>query len=247
VVGLVGRCSAWQAVSEVGTSCDELLAERIEDRAKPEDSTVKSYAEKGESSGQSAAEWADSVERELPPVPLRPLQPEFDAVRCANAGLWQGALAGCTSLLFNIVGSVLWPAVTGQEQHPLRLIQVFLTFPLGDAALQLSSGLLLAIGCLMYLATGMLYGMLFVLGLAYFLPHAGTSTRLVACSFWALALWVVNFYGILSWLQPLAFGGQWIFTLVPWWVAALTHLVFGWTIAFIYPLGTQPKVETQRG
>jgi hypothetical protein len=92
----------------------------------------------------------------------------------------------------------------------------------------------------MYLATGMIYGLLFVLAISYFLPHAGVFGRLVACSVLAIAVWLVNFYGILSWLQPLIFGGRWIMDLVPWWVAALTHLLFGWTIAVVYPLGTQP-------
>ncbi len=32
------------------------------------------------------------------------------------------------------------------------------------------------------------------------------------------------------------FGSHWIIELVPWWVAALTHLIFGWTVAATYPL-----------
>jgi hypothetical protein len=47
----------------------------------------------------------------------------------------------------------------------------------------------------------------------------------------------VNFYAILSWLQPLLFGGSWIVQEVPWWVGALTHLVFGWTMLLVQPLG----------
>ena len=33
--------------------------------------------------------------------------------------------------------------------------------------------------------------------------------------------------------------GNWITnpSYLPWWVAAATHLVFGWTIALLYPLG----------
>jgi hypothetical protein len=53
----------------------------------------------------------------------------------------------------------------------------------------------------------------------------------------ALAVWAVNFYGLLAWLQPLVLGGHWIVELIPWWVGALTHLVFGWTMALLYPLG----------
>lgn len=183
-------------------------------------------------------EWSDELAKILPPVPLRPLAPAYDFSHYAGIGLWQGALAGCVSLLVNIIGSVLWPAISGTAQHPLRLIQVYLTFPLGESALRLDSGMLLALGCLMYLATGMLYGMLFVVVLSYVLPNAGVGGRLVACSVLAIAVWGINFYGLIAWLQPLLLGGRWIVDLVPWWVAALTHLVFGWTIALVYPLAT---------
>ena len=153
------------------------------------------------------------------------------------------ALAGCVSLLLNVIGSVLWPAISGTTQHPLRLIQVYMTFPLGESALELDSGMLLALGCLMYLATGMLYGMLFVVVLSYVIPNAGVWGRLAACSVLAIAVWGVNFYGLLAWLEPLLFGGSWIIDLVPWWVAALTHLAFGWTIALVYPLASYNTSE----
>lgn len=183
-------------------------------------------------------DWNGQLAEVLPPVPLRPLTPGYNFVRYANAGLLQGALAGCTSLLLNVIGSVLWPGISDGAQHPLHLIQVYLTFPLGESALELSGGMLLALGCLMYLATGMLYGMLFVVVLSYLLPNAGLRGRVVACSILAIVVWLLNFYGVLAWLQPLLLGGHWIVELVPWWVAGLTHLLFGWTIALIYPLGT---------
>lgn len=189
-------------------------------------------------------DWNDELAEILPPVPLKPLQPAYEFGHFGAIGAWQGALAGCVSLLANVIGSALWPAISGTEQHPLRLIQVYLTFPLGESALELNSGILLALGCLMYLATGMLYGMLFVVLLSYFMPQAGVWGRLIVCSVLAIAIWGINFYGILAWLQPLFFGGRWVIDLVPWWVAALTHLVFGWTIALIYPLANNPESDT---
>jgi len=182
--------------------------------------------------------WDDELTRDLPPISVRPLRPGYHFYHYAGVGLWQGALAGCVSLVFNVIGSVLWPAISGTDQHPLRLIQVFLTFPLGESALELESGKLLALGCLMYLATGMVYGMLFVVALSYFTPNAGVGERLVACSLLAIVVWTLNFYILLSWLQPWLIGGRWISDLVPWWVAASTHLVFGWTIALVYPLAS---------
>jgi hypothetical protein len=168
----------------------------------------------------------------------------YNAFHYAKVGLLLGSLGGCTSLVANVIGSVLWPAFTGEAQHPLRLIQVYLTFPLGEAALSLNAGIMLALGCVLYLASGMLYGMLFTLAISYVVPYAGFSPRLVACSVLALFLWFINFYVLLTWLQPLLFGGRWIATLIPWWVGALTHLVFGWTIAVLYRVSessAQPK------
>ena len=148
------------------------------------------------------------------------------------AGFVLGMFGAVTSLLFNVVGS----AFVGQ--HPLQLIRVYLTFPLGADALSVESGLALAIGCCLYVGTGMLLGIPFQLMLTRYFPRASFAARCAAVSALAVAVWLGNFYGILSWLQPLLFGGRWIVDLVPWWVAALTHLVFGWTLLLVQPLGT---------
>jgi hypothetical protein len=182
--------------------------------------------------------WEQQVADVMPPVPLRPWkEPGYDAGRFALIGLLLGGVAGCTSLILNIIGSVLWPAISGEPQHPLRLIQVYLTFPLGESALELNSGSVLALGSLLYLCTGMLYGMFFELVISYFLPFAGTWVRILVCSVLSIVVWAVNYYAILLWLQPTLFGGSWIVELIPAWVAVLTHLVFGWTMALLFPLG----------
>jgi hypothetical protein len=155
----------------------------------------------------------------------------------ATAGFMLGMIGALASLMFNIVGSLMWQRLGGHAQHPLRLIQVYLTFPLGAAALQIDNGMTLAVGCCLYLATGMVYGVLFHLVLTRLTANARFVDRFVVVSILALAVWLVNFYGILSWLQPLLLGGNWIVELVPWWVAALTHLVFGWTMLLVYPWG----------
>lgn len=159
--------------------------------------------------------------------------PAYDA----TTGFLLGFFAATASLLFNVVGSVAWKTLGGHEQHPLRLIQVYLTFPLGEKALTVDSGITLAIGCCLYLATGMLYGIVFQLFFSRFLPRSGLGARLLAGTLLALLIWLVNFYGVLAWLQPLMFGGNWIVEQVDWWVAALTHLVFGWAMALLYPQG----------
>ena len=179
----------------------------------------------------------DQLPAEILPLPFHAWPEEgFRVVPCLKSGVLLGGIAGCVSLLMNVIGSVMWPAGSGEVQNPLHLIQVFLTFPLGASALSLNSGTLLGLGCLLYLATGAIYGVILECAVAYFFPHAGVRGRLALFSVLAIVIWAINFYGVLIWLQPLLFGGRWIVELIPWWVGAATHLAFGWTMALIYPL-----------
>jgi hypothetical protein len=144
-------------------------------------------------------------------------------------------LAALASLLFNVAGSL----VAGL--HPLQLIRVYLTFGVGERALSLQldkdGGLTLIIGCCLYIATGMVLGSLFQVVNSRVADDGNLIKRLLIASILSLAVWLVNYYLLLSWIQPLLFGGNWILTQIPWWVAALTHLVFGWSMALLYPLG----------
>ncbi|MEX2308573.1 MAG: hypothetical protein WD738_13310 [Pirellulales bacterium] len=186
-----------------------------------------------------------SPDFELPDVVLPPQPPWPEAgyrpARYAKSGLMLGTLAGCTSLIVNVIGSLAWTVFGGEALHPLRIIQVYLTFPFGQQALRLDGGAVLALGCLLYLVTGMFYGILFELTSSYYLPHAGVRARLVSYSVLALIVWLINFYGLLIWLQPLLLGGRWIVDLIPWWVGAVTHLVFGWTMALVYPFAASDR------
>jgi hypothetical protein len=164
-----------------------------------------------------------------------PFQPRgYYAAYYATTGFMLGIFGAMSSLLFNVVGSLL------VGQHPLELIRVYLTFPLGDRALEIDSGLALAVGCCLYLATGMLLGIPVYLALTRWTAHSSLARRLVVASIVSLVIWLVMYYGILSWLQPAIVDMKpenMIIHRVPPWVAALTHLVFGWTLAIVYPLG----------
>jgi hypothetical protein len=164
----------------------------------------------------------------------------------ATAGFMLGIFGAMTSLLANVICA----PIAGKT--PLDLIRVYLTFPLGEKALELTTtgqasyavgdGVVLAIGCCLYLGTGMLLGIPVYMTIARFARRRGLFLRLLVASIVSLAIWGINFYGILSWLQPMLVGGEpgnWITNskYLPWWVAAATHLVFGWTIAILYPLG----------
>lgn len=160
-----------------------------------------------------------------------------------TVGFVYGGIAAMVSLLFNVIGASL------VGKHPLEIIRVYLTFPLGEKALALSSeqgggmviddGVILAVGCCLYIGTGMVLGILFHWVICRFALKSGVIVRLIWGTVLAAVVWAVNFYGILSWLQPALFDGNWITSgkYFEWWVALATHLVFGWTMALMAPLG----------
>ena len=172
--------------------------------------------------GQAAGEWA---------------RRGYYLTYYATAGFFLCMAGALVSLVFNIAGAT----IAGKDS--LQLIRVYLTFGLGGTALDpaFDNGLALAMGCVLYIATGMLLGILFQVVLSRYAAGAGLAGRLTLATALAVVVWLVNFYGLLSWLQPLLFGGNWITSMdpvyLPWWVALATHLVFGWTMAVIYPWG----------
>ena len=167
----------------------------------------------------------------------------FYAGYYATTGFLFGFIAAGMSLLTNVIGA----PIVGKS--PLELIRIYLTFPLGARALELASqskdvyvigdGVILAIGCCLYLATGMVLGVPFFVALARFTEGRSAVVRYLVATGLSLLLWILNFYVLLAWLQPALIGGRWITdpAILPAWVAAATHLVFGWTLAALFPLG----------
>ncbi len=152
-----------------------------------------------------------------------------------------GAFGAAVALLANVVLAPL------AGKHPLELIRVYLTFPLGAEALALAEtaphapvlrdGMVLTFGCCLYLLTGVLLG----IPLHAAMTRSAQPTlrnRLIVCTMLSLLAWQFVFYGVLSWMQPLLFRGDWIASgkYLPWWVAGVTHLIFGWTMALLAPM-----------
>lgn len=166
---------------------------------------------------------------------------QFSWIEHVIYGAVLGAFGAAVALLANVVLAPL------AGKHPLELIRVFLTFPLGADALALAvaaphapvmrDGMVLSFGCCLYLVTGILFGILFHAAMTRFVqPSLGN--RLIVCTILSLLVWQFLFYGVLSWLQPLLFQGNWITSgeHLPWWVAGATHLLFGWTMALLAPM-----------
>ena len=173
-------------------------------------------------------------------TPAKPWQAEsFYTAYYATAGFMLGMFGAVTSLLFNVIGSAL------VGQHPLYLIQVYLTFPLGEKALELEGGMTLVIGCCLYIGTGMVLGVPFHLLLTRLAFQRDVVYRFVVASILAASMWLVHFYLILAWLQPLLFEGNWIVERIPWWIGLTTHLIYGWTMAAVYPFGQYEPYRRQ--
>lgn len=164
------------------------------------------------------------------------------------AGMTIGLIAAMVSLTANVIGSVMF------DKYPLELIKIYLTFPMGEDALALGTtgdtkytGFILAAGCGLYLVTGMFGGIPFHMILTRFFDQSSFVVRFVVATILGLGVWVVNFYGILMWLQPTLIGGNWILDMVPWYVAVFTHLVFGWSMLAFSQWGRfQPPDYSQR-
>lgn len=142
-------------------------------------------------------------------------------------GMLIGMVGATVSLAANAIGAPLF------DEDPLKLIRVYLTFPMGEAALTAESGKVIFVGCVLYLVTGGLFGIVFHLIMAWYFRQTELVTKIIFASLFGLGLWVVNYYLILSWLQPALLGGNWIITEVPVWVAALTHLALAWTMLVV--------------
>ncbi len=184
------------------------------------------------------------LESELRGAPVVWTPPDYYLAYHILAGMVLGFVGACSSLLFNIIGSAVL------HQSPFQLIKVYMTFPLGERALDISDGFALAGGCGLYLCTGAALGVPFHLVLSRWFSKSSILTRILAASVLGVAVWLINYYVLIAFLQPAMIGGNWILDLIPWWVAAMTHLVFAWTMLLVDGWGrfvpyTQPVAPVQ--
>lgn len=146
------------------------------------------------------------------------------------AGLMFGALAAWVSLAFNVVGA--W-AIYGD---PFRLLRVYATFFGGPAALTgQDAGVAILLALILHSATGAVVGAPIHVVYSRYVADSGIQKRLLTGVVLGVIMWLVNFYAILSWLQPMVSGGNYIIENIPVWVAALTHISFTLTMLVLQP------------
>jgi len=157
--------------------------------------------------------------------------PGFYATYYLVAGLMLGTMGAINSFLFNLVGSFI------VNQDPMLILRVLGTFFIGKNALTTPDMTFLMLVMLTHLAVGAVAGAIFHLLLNLFFPRLAGLVLLLASAGFGILLWVVTFYGVISWLQPILVGQAYILQMMPVWVALLTHVVYGLTLGLLQPMG----------
>jgi hypothetical protein len=191
-------------------------------------------------SGSKTTRHDPAKQTEVIPVEVR----AEGGISTFTVGSVAGFLGAITCLICNIAGAL----VLGVE--PLRLLRIYATILEGRRALDISRADFFIAAFSLHLVTGILFGTIFALGARKFC--AGLQRYILTGAGYGIAIWLVNFYGILSWLQPLLHGSAFILTEIPIAVAVLTHVSYGLTVAlvtyvlqrdFMYPSQTNAKTK----
>jgi hypothetical protein len=122
------------------------------------------------------------------------------------------------------------------KQDPLLFLRVYGTVFLGPKALTTDDLNFFMLVAVVHFSVGASAGAVFQVFVSRYVPER-PMLQIVLGGVYGLLMWVVNFYGIIVWLQPLLVGQAYVLELMPFWVAALTHLVYGLTLGVLQPLG----------
>jgi hypothetical protein len=115
---------------------------------------------------------------------------------------------------------------------PFMFLRYYATLREGPGALLMSSRGFLLNAIAMHLAVGSALGAIFVLIVSGRDIQRFTHYLAAGIGF-GLCVWFINFYLLLSWIQPLVNGKSYILENIPWWVAGVTHALYGISIALV--------------
>jgi len=164
-------------------------------------------------------------------VPLSTWPPQgFYLTYYIVAGAILGILGSLTSFLFNVFGSLV------VDQDPYYFLRVYGTVFLGEAALKTTDLNFFMLVAVVHFSVGAMAGAVFHVWINRFGPQLPRQ-QIAAGAVYGLLMWIVNFYLVLLWLEPALVGQAYVLQLMPAWVAALTHVVFGLTLGVLQPLG----------
>jgi hypothetical protein len=146
------------------------------------------------------------------------------------AGTTIGILGSLASFIFHVVGSLI------VNQDPLKFLRVYGTVFLGARALTTEDLNFFMLVAVVHFSIGAIAGAVFHVVVNRFVPDR-TGLQIGLGVLYGLLMWFVNFYLVLSWLQPRLVGEAYVLQLMPAWIAALTHVIYGLTLGLLQPLG----------
>lgn len=172
------------------------------------------------------------LESRLSPLAVSPGWPPhgFYLTFYVVAGTLIGILGSLVSFLFNVLGSLI------VNQDPLLILRVYGTVFLGKQALVTDDLTFFMLVAVVHFSVGAIAGAVFHVGVNWLVPDRPIM-QIGLGALYGLGMWIVNFYGVLVWLQPRLVGHAFVLELMPVWVAALTHVLFGVTLGALQPLG----------
>jgi hypothetical protein len=141
-----------------------------------------------------------------------------------------GILGSLTSFIFHVLGSLI------VRQDPLLFLRVYGTVFLGAKALTTDDLNFFMLVAVVHFSVGASAGAVFHVLVNWLVPER-PILHVALGAVYGLLMWVVNFYVVLSWLQPMLVGQAFVLELMPAWVSALTHLIYGLTLGLLVPLG----------
>lgn len=164
-------------------------------------------------------------------VPQHPWPPPgFYLTFYVVVGAVLGIVGSLVSFLFNVFGSLM------VDQDPYYILRVYGTVFLGQEALTTDNLNFFMLVAVVHFSVGALAGSVFHVVVNWFgLSGAGRQIALGAA--YGLLMWIVNFYFVLTWLEPALVGQAYVIELIPAWVGALTHILYGVTLGLLQPLG----------
>ena len=171
------------------------------------------------------------LEAQLPGRPAPSWPPAgFYLTYYVVSGMILGILGSITSFGCHVLGALL------VHQDPLRVLRVYGTVFLGPAALGTDDLDFFMLVAVVHFSVGAAAGAVFHVLVNRFAPSR-TGLQIALGAAYGLLMWVVNFYLVIAWLQPLLVGRAYVLELMPPGVAALTHVVYGLTLGLLQPLG----------
>ena len=165
----------------------------------------------------------------------------FYAAYYILAGLVLGVIASWVTLGLNVVGAYLL------REDPLKLLRVYSTILGGESTAEGSEAVVMMFALGIHTVVGAVCGAPIHVVYSRYFQGGSLVQRAITGVVLGLIMWLVNFYGILYWFQPLILGDSTSFIVesIEPWVAALTHVAFSGTVLLLQPFALFNATEHQ--